>query len=323
MTPFAGLTGFGGGPTGLALGGGALGTGTWYGGRGLAYAGQNQSGKINVIDYFTIATTGNASDFGDATVARCRLNGGSNGSIGVAFGGYTSGNSNVIDYVTIGTTGNATDFGDLTSARDGGGSACDGNYGFFAGGNPGNFTAVIDYVSVTTPGNGADFGDLDVARYLTTGVNDLTSACMGAGDSATGGLHMNIIDYFTMATPGNATDFGDLSISRASPGSCSSSGGRGIFGGGYIDDSYNRTDNMEYITIATTGNGSDFGDLTHDPDTPAGCSNGSRGIFCGGYPNSPNSLTITYITIDGPVNNAVDFGDLNDGRWQHASFSGT
>jgi hypothetical protein len=70
----------------------------------------------NVIDYVTIATTGNAIDFGDLTQARMEFAACSSSTRGVFGGGErTGGNSNVMDYVTIGTTGNATDFGDLLS----------------------------------------------------------------------------------------------------------------------------------------------------------------------------------------------------------------
>ena len=44
--------------------------------RGIWGGGDNGS-NLNTIDYVTIATTGNASDFGDLTVARHRTNGAS------------------------------------------------------------------------------------------------------------------------------------------------------------------------------------------------------------------------------------------------------
>jgi len=62
------------------------------------------------MDYITIGTTGNATDFGDLTTTRSRLPGTSNNTRGIFPGGSSS---NVIDYITIATTGNATDFGDL------------------------------------------------------------------------------------------------------------------------------------------------------------------------------------------------------------------
>jgi hypothetical protein len=82
------------------------------------FGGGDSGAKSNVIDYVTIATTGNATDFGDLTVARYSPAGCSSSTRGLFGGGDSSGAySNVIDYVTIATTGNATDFGDLTVAR--------------------------------------------------------------------------------------------------------------------------------------------------------------------------------------------------------------
>jgi hypothetical protein len=40
---------------------------------------------------------------------------------------------------------------------------------------------------------------------------------------------------------------------------------------------------MDYITIATTGNAVDFGDLTVARHNLAGVSNATRGVFGGGY----------------------------------------
>jgi len=70
--------------------------------------------RTNVIDYVTIATTGNVSDFGDLTVARNGLGGMASSTRAVFAGGWNGASSyNVIDYVTIASTGNATSFGSL------------------------------------------------------------------------------------------------------------------------------------------------------------------------------------------------------------------
>ena len=75
----------------------------------------------NIIDYITISTTGNATDFGDLTVARKNVASPTNSTTrGVFVGGYGGSPAaivNTIDYITISTTGNATDFGDLTTAK--------------------------------------------------------------------------------------------------------------------------------------------------------------------------------------------------------------
>ena len=73
------------------------------------------SSKSNVIQFVTISTTGNATDFGDLTDER----GPDNSQIcshtrGLFVGGENPGPAacNIIDVITIATTGNAKDFGD-------------------------------------------------------------------------------------------------------------------------------------------------------------------------------------------------------------------
>ena len=78
--------------------------------RGLRYSGDS----TNVIDYVTIASTGNATDFGDATQARQDASTAASPTRGIGAGGGSPGYVNTMDYVTIASTGDAADFGDLT-----------------------------------------------------------------------------------------------------------------------------------------------------------------------------------------------------------------
>ena len=75
---------------------------------------------VNVIDYITIASLGNAVDFGDFSAVKTD-NGACSSSTRGVFGGGLSPNLstrvNTIDYVTIMSIGNAVDFGDLTVIR--------------------------------------------------------------------------------------------------------------------------------------------------------------------------------------------------------------
>ena len=83
-----------------------------------------KSCDINVIDYVTIASTGNATDFGNLTVVRRAHNTMPSSSTRALFmGGQNPASQDVIDFVEIATTGNAVDFGDLTSARGSAGGA--------------------------------------------------------------------------------------------------------------------------------------------------------------------------------------------------------
>ena len=76
------------------------------------------SSIVDTIEYYTIASTGNASDFGDLTVEGVEdVCGTGNATRGVRFGGVNGGTTyNIIDYITFGSTGDASDFGDLTAA---------------------------------------------------------------------------------------------------------------------------------------------------------------------------------------------------------------
>jgi hypothetical protein len=88
-------------------------------------------------------------------------------------------------------------------------------------------------------------------------------------------------------------------------------GGLGLFGGGSVATaSFSNT--IDYVTIATPSNAIDFGDLTEARAYLASCSNGSLGLFGGGYDGS-NFNIIDYVTIATP-SNAIDFGDLTVAR---------
>ena len=273
----------------------------WYGGRGLWGGGAT----VNTIDYVTIATTGNAIDFGDLTSARDDLAACSNSVRGL-FGGGSS--TNTIDYVTIASTGNALDFGDLTSARNLLASCSDGIKGVWAGGDSSGYVNIIDYVTIDTTGNALDFGDLTVTRGYLAGCSDATRGLFGGGFSP----NTNTIDYVTIASTGNALDFGDLTVARRNLSACSSDT-RGLFGGGYTGGNENIID---YVTIASTGNATDFGDLTSARNALDACANGTRGVFGGGGGN-----IIDYVTI-ASTGNALDFGDLTRSNNSLSSCSG-
>ena len=123
--------------------------------------GEEPLGAVNTIEYITIASTGNATDFGDLTVARTSTSACSSSTRGLTFGG-TSPSRNIIDYITIASTGNATDFGDLVTAvyqtASASGTTRALNAGGVSGGN------VINFVTIASTGNSSDFGDLTVAR---------------------------------------------------------------------------------------------------------------------------------------------------------------
>ena len=237
--------------------------------------------------------------------------GGARGCIGFKFD--DSANSGVIDYVTIETQGNAVDFGDLTRAFYG--SACgSATRGFWFGGAPSPGQNLIEYVEFATAANAVDFGDLTaVIQYSPSGVSDKTRGIrLGGANAPTAAI--DIIDYWTMSIKGNAVDFGDMSQETRFSCSCNSATRGVIAGGSWLNSSPGNTNRIEYITIQTTGNGIDFGDLSQNflDGGNGACGSATRGVLVHGYTQPGGSYvnSVSYITI-ASTGNASDFGDTS------------
>jgi len=133
------------------------------------------------------------------------------------------------------------------------------------------------------------------------------------------GTDVNNIDYITISTAGNAIDFGDSTQStEANNTSCVSSKTRGLYAGGYKHPTGHHNQ-IGFITISSTGNSTDFGDLTQSRRAIAGVSNATRGVFCGGLSPTPRD-TVDYVTIASTAN-AVDFGNLTQARQSGSAMS--
>ena len=84
------------------------------GARAVFHSGRLSSGSDkNNIDYVTIASTGDATDFGDLTATLSFLGGASNSIIGIFAGGATPTKLSSISSIEIATTGNAVAYGGI------------------------------------------------------------------------------------------------------------------------------------------------------------------------------------------------------------------
>jgi len=84
-------------------------------------------------------------------------------------------------------------------------------------------------------------------------------------------------------------------------------GTRGLIGGGGTDINV-----IQYITLSTTGNSVDFGDLIRAERHVCGnVASTTRGIFGGGY-GAGGTNTMEYVTI-ATLGNSIDFGDRSGG----------
>ena len=95
-------------------------------------------------------------------------------------------------------------------------------------------------------------------------------------------------------------------------------GTRGVIMGGLSPSHPNGDNVMQFITISSTGNSADFGDLTREKySSYGGIASRTRGIMSGGfyYPGSSGTYTdeMDAITIS-IQSNAFDFGNLSQGN---------
>ncbi len=272
-------------------------------GRGI-FADSDQS---KTIEYINIQSLGNAIDFGDSTTDYKQRASLSSSTRTATAGGFSSpAFTNIIDFITIATTSNATDFGDLTVARRNAGGASNNTRGIYlGGGSPGN-TNTIDYITIATAADASDFGDATAAKSGLGSLASPTRAVFGGGQD-------NVMEYVTIATTGNATDFGDLITGTTEKPAGTSSSTRGLFICGESQPSGTRLNTIQYITIATTGNATDFGDNTFLQRSLGACSNSLRAVYGGGNDPSATLNTLSYVTI-ATTGNGQDFGDLIGAR---------
>ena len=253
---------------------------------GATNLGGSYGGRQTKMDYITFSSAANATDFGDL-LANAHFGTGAGASNGSSDRGIISGfnrhgagaRDDRIEYITISSTANATHFGNMTHNRTTGANTSNGtsDRGISAGGYSDDdpyWHNVIDYITISSTGDATDFGDLSVARQNSAGMSNLTNerGVVGAGNHP----RSTTIDYITINSTANATDFGDTSTDKNSAtGLSSGTDERGVMAGGY--DAGGGTggtmDVIEYITINSTANVTDFGDMLFDGQSVGGMSN--------------------------------------------------
>ena len=257
--------------------------------RGFFAGGDSVPGQAdnNAIEFTIISSSGGANDFGDMTSTKAYLNGMSNDVRGFMVGGATTPeyvNQNTIEFVTMASTGDASDFGDLSVITRGGSSAASNTRGILQIGqtNPLAGNRLIEFITLSTLGNSQNFGEVTtLAKSGSAAVASSTRACFMGGVGTTGNAsHVsNVIDFVTISTLGNAQDFGDMTVAVDALAGASNST-RGLHAGGRTGSPAAEAlqNVIGFITIASTGNASDFGDLVTPTRYLAGCSDSHGGI---------------------------------------------
>ena len=276
-------------------------------GRMIVFGG-GSPGRTDNIDSLEIQSMGNAVDFGSLSAAVFGGGATASSTRGVFWLGeatYTT-----LEFVTISNSSNSTTFGTGTSNN--------GGYGF------GNQTRgiwalgtsnALEFVTIATTGNAQEFGD----QTLMSGnaINEPVAFASPTRGVIAGGYggnpypQSNVIEFVTIATTGNSTDFGDLTQARSSSNGLSNST-RGIIAGGYTFPGTTTYYNIiEFVTIASKGDATDFGDAVELKRASYNGSSPTRGVFAAGTPATSATNSIEFITI-ATTGIAKDFGDTRN-----------
>tara|TARA_A100001015_G_scaffold217466_1_gene244309 strand:- start:28 stop:1050 length:1023 start_codon:yes stop_codon:yes gene_type:complete len=280
------------------------------GGRGRGVVGGGHPGPQNTLDFIEIATTGNASDFGDLTTATRNVACCASSTRGTWAGGQTPGNTSIIGYVTISSSGGANDFGDLTQATTdmNCGVLSDNIRGIMMMGSPSGIQGTLEFITIPTTGNSSEFGTVAPRRHAATMSSPVRSVfCSGKNDITS--VYIKTIDFVITQTRGESTTFGETAIAvEQNVGAGNKT--RGLIAGGF-NPSFSpdtRVNQIQFITLATEGNATDFGDLSATRFGAASMSSSIRACFAGGsQPGAQNVIESVTIASAG---NAIDFGDL-------------
>ena len=204
------------------------------------------------------------------------------------------------DALNIGGNGNAS--------TDPTGNSADqvlGHRGLIMGGS--SYTDTIEYITMASKGNPIDFGNLTQSRFTPAGAASNTRGVFMGGYTPSPGKGVNTIDYVEIMSLGNAIDFGDDQYGRYQPNGCSSPT-RGIIAAGQLDSPATLdVGYVDYITIASKGNATTFGELGIDSYGPFSAASSTRGVFGG---SQLHMKSIHYITM-ASTGNGIYFGDLS------------
>ena len=226
---------------------------------GGAFNDGSSSATLNTMEYVTIATSGNALDFGDLVQTVRYPYSASNGNRGILYGG-TPGYSTTINAWNISSLGNAVDTGGEGRPHSNGGTVYSPTRGIFVSGYIPSSPQISNdthYINITSNGDTTDFGS-GMYHRSNSGMSNNVRGIIGGGRNPT-----NVPDmyYITMASLGEFQQFGDLTVTRYGCGKGNaSSQTRGLFVAGY--EAPNFVNTIDYVSFSSLGDAVDFGDST-------------------------------------------------------------
>ena len=119
----------------------------------------------------------------------------------------------------------------------------------------------------------------------------------------------NTIQFVNVDSTGNAVDFGDMSQVRTELSAAASRVRAFAIGGFLGSQPTNYSNALDMVTIASTGNATDFADVTQRGQQTS-CASATRALTAGGVYAGVANNVIDFFTMSSQAN-GLDFGDLS------------
>ena len=277
---------------GMGLAGGASNSirGAYCGG----FEGLPTNARISTIQALNIPTNGDIFDFGDLQWTSQQMSGAGNNTRGIYTNGYAYPNMSPVNpnnslnqsytMIEFMSSANRTDFGEIimnAGCRDV--STCETPIrGYFAGGEGTGFDSPTHNKKITIKGFANDSESLNFGELSTMSQRGAAVGSGTRGVFVIGSAHpaiTNTLEYITLTTLGNSLDFGDATSNKTTINNNAASNTiRGVYHIGRRTSPGDALTILDYITIATTGNAIEFGDLTTPTRDGCGLSDSHGGL---------------------------------------------
>ena len=280
------------------------------GSRALIFGGEEPA--TNLIEFITIESQGNGTDFADLSQAARAVGACSSNVRAFRFGGYRDSPGSYTDTIDFGifsSQSNFTDFGDMSAARFNLSVVSNQTRGIAFGGEiPSPFHNEMQYITMTSAGNTVDFGDLtqDLRASSNHACNPIRGFAVGGYVSP--GTTNSVIESWSIPTTGNSTSFSNLNTAIFS-NTVSSNSTRALSIAGRTPSAQ---DNVEKVELISGGNGVDFGNISQTNNIMGSTGNSTRIVAMGGNKGAspyPAQTRIEMLNIS-TGGQAGDFGDL-------------
>mgnify|MGYP003151497752 FL=1 len=234
--------------------------------RGFIIGGYDPDGTahLTTMQYINLSSQGGANLFGDLKSANTAMAQGSNNTRGLLYGGNDPNYISDIFQFNLQSLGTESEFGSVFENEPirNATAVTSPTRAIFAGGQiaAGN-SNIIAFREIASGGIVFKFGELTYAANGHGGASSSTRGIFVGGQNApTTVTHM---DFITIASEGNAQDFGNLTQARRNI-TGNSNNIRATFAGGTTASSgtANNVNIIDFVTISTTGDATDFGDLS-------------------------------------------------------------